>query len=499
MLTVKTSSLPTLFKGTVLNSRVRLEALARKSRWMQRTPKKLHPIDFVHGILLAVCKGEASFRLLATAAGMRLSTVSDAEQPGAAPRCDTISKQALWERVDSSSADFFKAILEDLLKSKGFAAPVDAAPSSINRIIVEDSSKIDLPERLAEEFPASSNQRDHQGAGLRLQGAFELLGGEALRLELTEYYRQDTTAAKDILPLLCSGDLLVRDLGYLVHDALNEIMGKGAHFLSRYKTGRVLYHAEEDGGAEIALVKYLRRQAPEAGDHVDIDIVLGKAESRKAPQVKCRLVAKRLPDAVVEKRLRKIHREEKRRGKQVSSEVKALLGWTILITSLERDDEAGGGVGVEQLIEIYELRWRVEIIFKSLKSCTPLEAIATHRSNANHIQTLLHAWLCLVVVAVKTGAFALVKQVAGAARKFVPNLLSLLKTMPKVFETLHMTLFVSSAPSLGELLAKCLAQSEYHDRYEARNKRTNMARMTAAALGIIDSSSPTDSNSPSLS
>ena len=490
-LTVKNSSLPSLFKGTILNSRARLEVLARKTRWMQRSAKKLDPIDFIHGILLAVCKGEASFRLLATAIGLRLPPTSDVDEHKPTKRYDTISKQALWERVDTEAVDLFKVVLEELLKSKGFTDHADVAPPGIRRIIVEDSSKIDLPDRLAEKFPASSNQKGHKGAGLRLQGAFELLGGKALRVDFTEYYRQDTTAAHDILPLLQRGDLVVRDLGYLVHDALNGIVEKGAHFLSRYKTGRKLYHRDDDGNcdSEIDLIKYLRRHAPDSGDHIDIDIVLGKIGSRKAPQVKCRLVAARLPDEVVAERLRKVCQEEKRRGKKKSAEAKALLGWTILITSLERDE-----VSMEKLIKIYELRWRVEIIFKSLKSCTPLDAIARHRSNPEHLQTLLYGWLSLVVLAIKSGAFALMKETAGKVRKLVPNPMSLLKTMPKVFEMLRMVLFMSSAPNLEELLARWLAQSEYHDRYETRDKRTNMARMTAEALEIIDTNSPANTD-----
>lgn len=51
--------------------------------------------------------------------------------------------------------------------------------------------------------------------------------------------------------------------------------------------------------------------------------------------------------------------------------------------------------------------------------------------------------------------------------------------------------------SPGELLAKWLAQSEYHDRYEARNKRRNMARMMLTVLGMSGSNSPTDPNRPS--
>ncbi len=472
-LRVNTPKLPSVFKGTILNSRVRLEKLARRTGWMQRAARKLDPIDFVHGIMLAVCKGEASMRLLASAVGMRLASPPGDEQTDD-DKFETVSKQAFWERVDGEAVEFFRAILEELLRGSGFAASGREALPGVGRIIVEDSSKIDLPDHLADKFPASSNNKGHHGAGLRLQGAFDLISGDALRLGLTDYYRQDSTAAHDILPLLQSGDLVVRDLGYLLNKALNEITSIGAHFLSRHKTKRVLYHRHENGEAQIDLLKYLRDKAPRSGDTIDLNVVLGRVDDRKAPQVKCRIVAVRLPEKAVEKRLRKVHREEKRRGTQKSDEAKALLGWTILITSLERETAS-----VEKLVQVYNLRWRVEIIFKSLKSYTPLGAIVRHRSNSDHICTLLHAWLCLVVVGAGTGAFGLMK---GHCDKMKPNLVSLLKTMPRVFEILHMTLFISCTAHPYQLLTKVMAQSEYHDRYEARNKRRNMAEMAASAL-----------------
>ncbi len=421
-------------------------------------------------------------RLLASAVGMRLDSIPGDKQTDD-HRCNTVSKQALWERVDSEAVDFFQEILGELLRDSGFATGDREALPGVGRIIVEDSSKIDLPDHLADEFPASGSYNGYRGAGLRLQGAFDLMSGDALRLELTDYYRQDCTAAHDILPLLRSGDLVVRDLGYLVNKALNAITAKSAHFLSRHQTRRVLSHCEKDGGAKIDLVKYLRDKAPRSGDTIDLDVVLGRADDRDAPQVECRMVVVRLPDEVVEQRLRKVHREEKRRGKQKSDEAKALLGWTILITSLDRETAS-----VERLVEVYKLRWRVEIIFKSLKSYTPLEPIVRHRSNSNHLRTLLHAWLCLVVVGAGTGAFGLVKSHCG---KVKTNLVSLLKTMPRVFEILYMSLLVSCSAHFRELLKKVLAQSEYHDRYEARNKRTNMAAMVESALNITDKTSLT--------
>lgn len=471
---MKISLLPSVFKGSIINSATRLESLARMTGWMKRATRKISPINFVHGVLFAVTKGEPSFRLLATAIGLRL------DPPPAGSDFDTVSKQALWERVDSSAVMFFKGVLADLLKSCWFTAvPIPSIPS-VGRIIVEDSSKIDLPAKLAKQFPATSNQSGHCGAGLRLQGAFDLATGEPIRLDLTDYHRQDTTAAGDILPLIKRGDLIIRDLGYLVAAVFAQIAALDAFFLSRFKVGRMLHNVGEDGqpGDRIDLIKLLLARTKVSGDSLDIDVVLGSSERGGTPLV-CRLVALKLPESVAQKRRRRMRADQKRRGRQISKEVSVLLGWTILITNLPREE-----VSPQLLAELYKLRWRVEIIFKALKSHTPCKVLANHRSNANHLQVLLYALLCLVVASAKTGVFALIKRSRSGTGMNEANLLSLLKVLPKVFEIFRMALLFSCCRNPLDLLSKWFAQSEYHDRYEHRGERINMAEMASSTLGI---------------
>ena len=331
-----------------------------------------------------------------------------------------------------------------------------------------------------ESSPRPTNQHGIAGAGLRFQFALDLIGGEALRADLTRYGRNDQRAAFDIIGLLGEGDLVIRDLGYFVIEAFKGIVAQGAHYLSRYLLGRAVYHTAAKGGGRIDLLAYLQKHAPECGDKVDLDIVMGSPTEKRTPRLDCRLVAQRVPQQVEEKRLRRIKRDEKRLGKERSKTHKKLQGWEIYITSLPRDE-----VSAKKICELYPLRWRVEIIFKACKSYTPVKALAEHRSNAHHVQCLLYAWLCLLVLATRTTAFALAKRTspgkAGEALK--PNCLSLLKVVPKVFQMLNAALYVSSAP-LTELTDRWLCQIEYHDRYEKRRKRTNMAEMLEAALDL---------------
>ena len=198
-----------------------------------------------------------------------------------------------------------------------------------------------------------------------------------------------------------------------------------------------------------------------------------------AAQVKCRLVARRVPPEVEAKRLRRIKQDEKRLNKTRTKVHKKLQGWEIYITSLPREDVSAG-----KIFELYPLRWRIEIIFKACKSYTPVEAIAAHKSNANHVQVLIYAWLCLLVMATQTKAFALAIPSKGSTGDLRPNYLSLLKVVPKVIQTLNMALYLSCAP-ITQIIGRMICQIEYHDRYERRTKRISMAEMTEKALGLV--------------
>jgi len=75
------------------------------------------------------------------------------------------------------------------------------------------------------------------------------------------------------------------------------------------------------------------------------------------------------------------------------------------------------------------------------------------------------------------------KQASGNAGTLTPNLLSLLKVIPRVFEMLNSVLKLSMAP-INEFLDKWLHQIEYHDRYEKRVDRINMVELTIHAFDL---------------
>lgn len=453
-------------KSLLLNSSSQLKKLAQKVGWLKRAPRKLTPICFVHSILLAVSQGEASLRLLATSIGLH--------------RDDRVSKQALWERVGPEAVELFKAVLGDLLSK---AARLSSQPlpniEGVRRILVQDSTILNLHKKFSQLFPAGKNQHG-VSAALRLQAVFDLISGVAIDLSLAPYLENDQSASGQILPLLRKGDLVIRDLGYFCATVFDQIARKSAYYITRHLGTRVLQLPVEKGGERLDLLAHFQRHAPNPGDVVDLDVVVGDGQ-KTYPRFACRLVARRVPEQVEAKRLRKVNQEDRKQqpGRRRSKRYKQLLGWEIYLTNLPADR-----LGVDRIAQLYRLRWRLEVIFKAVKSKTPLTALAQHRSNQYHVKVLILAWLCLWFLATATGSFALATNSIERGGALEPNCLSLLKVVPKIFRILNSVLTHSCASDPATLFKRLMAQSEYHDRYEKRKNRTNMAEMIGLALEL---------------
>ena len=105
------------------------------------------------------------------------------------------------------------------------------------------------------------------------------------------------------------------------------------------------------GKKEIDLVMELKKKG-----FIDREVIVGKEY-----KLKVRLVAIPLPEAQANERIRKSRTDRDKRLNH-SPEYDYLLGYSIFITNIEPVK-----CDAEQIRQLYRLRWRIEIIFKSWK------------------------------------------------------------------------------------------------------------------------------------
>jgi hypothetical protein len=175
------------------------------------------------------------------------------------------------------------------------------------------------------------------------------------RLELSE---PAPAAASDrtlhaASPPLPPGSLRLADLGFFDLKRMAADAAAGVHWISRAPARLLVRRGDEPGRN---LPEWLRGQR---SDRIDAIVTVGSAT-----RLTCRLVAVRAPQEVVRRRLQRLEKRQRKKGRQVSAAQRMLCEWTVMLTDLVD----AGRFTAEQLWVLYRVRWQVELLFKRWKS-----------------------------------------------------------------------------------------------------------------------------------
>ena len=360
---------------TLVPSSKFLLVLAIQIGFVLRKPRKINPGDLFRSVLLAVAEGMPHNRGVAE----KLSALST-ESP---------SRQAVFKRLRQDSAvDFFYGAFQQVLREQTqrfvdprLKATLKKSETVFGRIIIEDGSVIPLHGTLSGVFKGSSNQFG-ETAALRLRWAFDFRSGNTIDAELHHWRENDMSTAFDLLEHVRSGDLLLRDMGYFCLESLHEIDAAGACFITRIPEGTCVSDLE---GNSLDLPGSLTKSKE--------DLHEWKAKVGRSNPVEGRVVAMRIDPAKAAERKRRLRETARREGKNPTRQELALCEWVVVFTNVEADVMSG-----EAVVQLYRLRWMVEIFFKGMKSGQNLEIWSRHRTNANTIQCLAYAQMIMGVL-----------------------------------------------------------------------------------------------------
>lgn len=370
----------------------------------------------------------------------------------------TISKVAIWKRMDKNQITLLRQILEQTFSInlkihylKSYEEKSIFSPFS--RVYLQDSTIISLPDRLCKYFKGSvSNGK--QKSSIRLQVVYSLLTGSFQAFDIGSFTDNDQGASGKIVKHLKKGDLVIRDLGYHVLNVFKAIANREAYFLSRYRHLTNIYDKETK--QEVCLLKlFSKRQI------VDTEILLGKKE-----QLPCRLVAIKLPAHIAAERKRKAKADRDKRLNHDKKYMK-LLEWSIFITNVEIQDWDWKSV-----MKAYRIRWHIEIIFKGWKSHFNLTNIVPEGPHKNktkdlyrykiRVESVIYMMLIFVVLFHVHIYTYWVFKIFNKYERYV----SWLKLCNYI--TLHKERFLSSE-NIEEFETEIL----YHTCYEKRRNRKN--------------------------
>jgi Transposase DDE domain len=306
-------------------------------------------------LLFAYCLGDRGLRL--TAAWATSMGLVD------------ISAPALLYRL-RQSGDWLSFLIGQMLQA---AAP-KASRGRLIRII--DGTSV----------PKAGKKAKRESNLWRVHSAFDLPGERFSYFELTDEKEGETL---DRIPVI-KGEIRIGDRAYLQPDRIAHILEDGGDVLVRGKWKGARWCDKH--GQRIDFLALLR--AAKNG-RIDQPIYI---ERKGGPNLALRLVAIRKPEKAAAESRRKARRDAQREGYQVSKGTLEAADWVILVTSLSPDE-----FSTEDILDLYRLRWRIELGFKRLKSLIGLKGPPGFDERSARPYVLVHLLIILLLEPVVDG------------------------------------------------------------------------------------------------
>lgn len=334
--------------------------LAIKTEFIKRN-REITPSAFLHLTCLEASKGIASLNDLASSFNADYNIA--------------VSKQAIWKKMTVACQTFFEKVLAEVM-SKKLEEGLIKIPFNrckYKRILVQDSTIIKLPQKLFDIYSGVSNGHS-QVCNARVQATYNLLSGEFVSFSIDPYSKNDLKSAPETI--LQDGDLCLRDRGYLTNNEIQRHITSGADCIYRYKYGAIMLDSKTE--EVIDLFGKLKRKKS-----LDMMVKLNNAEKTIV-----RLIATPINEEIANKRRMKAKKENKTPPTKAYLES---LAWSIFILTIPKEEASP-----KVIFDIYSLRWRIEIIFKSWKSNLNFDKI--HNVSKNQLNILLLARFLMIIV-----------------------------------------------------------------------------------------------------
>src|SRR5947209_15231241 len=270
----------------------------------------------------------------------------------------SISASGLSQRFTPEAATLLQRVLERLSAEQMEVEPVEIELlKQFSAVILEDSSTITLPAKLAEVWRGCGGSTGTSEAAIKLFVRWDVLRGE-LQGPGLEHGRRNDKRGPLALSDLPDGCLYVADLGFFGVQRLSAIAhgepgqtGVKRYFVSRYQSKTVL---QTRSGHRINLRGILPEQV---GQVVEVGALLGQAG-----RLPVRVILLRVPKEVADQRRERIREAAQDQGRSPDEEVLYLADWTIVLTNVPRRR-----LSSEQVLVIVRLRWQIERLFRLWK------------------------------------------------------------------------------------------------------------------------------------
>jgi IS4 transposase len=330
---------------TFLGGAARVNALAEECGAFMRARKIESPEVLLRLILMWAVAERSLMDTAAIAAEAGLADVSDV---------------ALVKRF-AKAGDWLAALASDLL--------IDAQPPLPQgvRVRVLDATTI--------------TRAGKRGTDRRLHLSMDLGSNRIDSIELTDVKGTETFQRFAVQP----GEILIADRGYGTRTGMTYVARQGASFVVRFAWPTV--PLETADGQPFSLLDALR-SLPEA--------VAGDFPVRfvgpDGKRIDVRLVAIRKSEPAAAEARKKALRERTKKGNAtVDVRTLELAGYLFVLTNLPPE------ISAESVLQLYRLRWQIEIKFKTLKSLFHLGDVPARKDESLRVYVLAKLLVALLI------------------------------------------------------------------------------------------------------
>ena len=249
-----------------------------------------------------------------------------------------VSSVALWKKMSKSTVWLEHLVADLLLQSCKKAVPAAAKNRLIRCIDATTLTHKSLAARAA-------------GQLWRLHCVYDPQRERFSAFELTDEHGGETLDRIAVIP----GEIRIGDRAYMQPDRIARVTKAGADILIRAGWSSARWLTVEDDPLD--LIALLRN---ETGNCIDREM---KIDRNDGEPLSLRLVVRRKSPEATEKARVKARQDAKRKGHVLKPETLVAAEWIILVTTLDAAD-----FKTEDVLDLYRVRWRIEIAFKRLKS-----------------------------------------------------------------------------------------------------------------------------------
>ena len=304
-------------------------------------------------------------------------------------RAVKVSASAICQRFTASSAELFRRVLQRFTQVRLQSEKVEIALlQKFSAVIVEDSSTISLPAKLAQMWRGCGGSTGTSEAALKLFVRCNVLTGQLLGPELTNARTNDHRSPFDCEGLV-AGCLYLADLGFfgirrlqLIARGSKDSLSKAGKrfFVTRWQPKTILYTRS---GHRLDLRGLLPQHV---GQVRELGIVLGKRDP-----LAIRLLLVKVPEDVANERRERMDQTAQKHGRQPSEELLFFAGWSIVLTNI-----ASSTADFSEVLVLLRLRWQIERLFRLWKEDGKIDEWRS--KNPYRQLSELYAKLCAMIM-----------------------------------------------------------------------------------------------------